>query len=97
METLKPIDIGLKEDYCSKIDIKSLYSNNVFIMVDEFNQKFNTNINSLNHRTLKNIVEDNLWTKEGTRVDTDEVKREPHWISTVPQLYHKQTKGSKIF
>ena len=46
MEMLKPNHIGLKEEMSWKVDVKSLFSNNVFITIDEFNMKFGEKINT---------------------------------------------------
>ena len=37
MEILKPNHIGLKEDMSWKVDVKSLFKDNIFISIDEFN------------------------------------------------------------
>ena len=94
---LKLVNFGLKDENSSKIPIKELYNNGHFLTVEEFNQKFNTKINSLNHRTLEKVMEDNLILKNNKRIETEETEMEPHWISSITKLFHKQTKGSQIF
>ena len=94
---LKPTNFGLKDEEGSKIQIKELYINGQFLTLEDFNNKFKTKINSLNHRTLEKVMEENLSLKNNTRINTEETKMEPHWISSITKLFHKQTKGSKIF
>ena len=54
-------------------------------------------MNSLNHRTLERVMEETLVLKDNTKIDMEETEMDSHWISTVTQLFQKQTKGSKIF
>ena len=75
---LKPNHIGLKEEMSWKVDIKSLYSNNMFIWIDELNRKFGAKLNTLNHSSLKNIIESNIKTKDVSRLDTNEQKVDSH-------------------
>ena len=79
------------------MDVKSLLNDNIFVPIDIFNAKYGTKINTLIHRSLKNIMESNLQTKEGTRLDTSEQKVDSHWIFTMSSLFLKNEKGSKIF
>ena len=87
-EMLKPTYFGIKDEQGSKIQIKELYNNGHFLTVEAFNQKFKTKINSLNHRTLKNVMEENLTLKNNTRMNTEETEMEPHWISSITKLFH---------
>ena len=77
--------------------MKSLFNDNIFISIDDFNAKFGAKINTLSHRSLKKIIESNLLTKEGSRLDTSEQKVDSHWIFTMSNLFLKNKKGSKIF
>ena len=53
---LIPNHFGLKEEGSWKMDIKSMYSNSLFISQNEFNMKFGTNINTLNYMSLKKLL-----------------------------------------
>ena len=90
---LKPNHSGLKEDMRWKVDVKSLFNDNIFISIDEFNAKFGAKINTLSHRSLKKIMESNLQSKEGSRLDTSEQKVNSHWIFTMSRLFLKNKKG----
>ena len=55
---LKANRFGLKEDL-SYISAKSLYVNNNFLSINDFERKFRHTINFLNHQSLKNTISQN--------------------------------------
>ena len=65
MEMLIPNNFGLKEESSWKMDIKSMFSNSLFISQNDFNLKFGTKINKLNYMSLKKTLESNLTKTDG--------------------------------
>ena len=95
MEMLKPVDIGPKEIYSSKINIKSLFNNNNFITMKKFGDKLGVAINFLNYWLLKITMDTNIKNNNGIRNDMNEQEVNKHFIFTLTNILQKQYRDHK--
>ena len=52
---VKTQSLRIERRYELKVDVNSLFNDNIFISIDDFNAKFGAKINILSHRPLKKL------------------------------------------
>ena len=94
--TLKPSDFGLPESICSEVKVHSLFHNNQIITKENFEQKFNCQINFLDYanlsRALNKATQNN---QEKMNMNVEETP--PHFKFKFNELFQPGSKGSQIY